>query len=289
MTRTPQQAARFEALRAEAVALRQAGKSRMQIKEILDIRSNGTLSEVLKGTVPPETLFRPNAKDDLHRRARELRAQGWTYNEIAAELGVSKSSISLWVRDLPREGRLSYEESRKRNDEGRRRYWEEERPVREAARQAISDAAAAEIGRLTDREILMLGAIAYWCEGAKNKPHHRYDRVSFINSDPGLIRFFLRFLEVAGVEPKDLVFRVMIHESADSQASHLFWQEITRADPSLFGNPTFKRHNPKTVRHNIGDGYHGCLRIDVRRSTPLYRQIEGWMRGMVDEAESRLA
>jgi transcriptional regulator with XRE-family HTH domain len=177
MARTPQQASRFEALRAEAVALRQAGKSRMQIKEILDIRSNGTLSEVLKGTVPPETLFRPNAKDDLHRRARELRAQGWTYNEIAAELGVSKSSISLWVRDLPREGRLSYEESRKRNDEGRRRYWEEERPVREAARQAISDAAAAEIGRLTDREILMLGAIAYWCEGAKNKPHHRYDRV----------------------------------------------------------------------------------------------------------------
>jgi transcriptional regulator with XRE-family HTH domain len=289
MTRTPQQAARFEALRTEAVALRQAGKSRMQIKEILDIRSNGTLSDVLKGTVPPEALFRPNAKDDLHHRARELRAQGWTYKEISAELGVSKSSISLWVRDLPREGRLSYEESRKRNDEGRRRYWEEERPIREAARQAISDAAAAEIGQLTDREILMLGAIAYWCEGAKNKPHHRYDRVSFINSDPGLIRFFLRFLEVAGVDPKDLVFRVMIHESADSQASHLFWQEITRADPSLFGKPTFKRHNPKTVRHNVGDDYHGCLRIDVRRSTSLYRQIEGWMRGMVDEAGSRLA
>jgi hypothetical protein len=33
-------------------------------------------------------------------RARELRAQAWTLNEIAAELGVSKSSVSVQVRDV---------------------------------------------------------------------------------------------------------------------------------------------------------------------------------------------
>jgi predicted transcriptional regulator len=33
-------------------------------------------------------------------RARDLRAEGWTYNEIAAELGVAKSSVSLWCRDI---------------------------------------------------------------------------------------------------------------------------------------------------------------------------------------------
>ena len=51
--------------------------------------------------------------------------------------------------------------------------------------------AAAEIGDMTDREILIAGAIAYWCEGTKNKPHRRADRVVFINSDPALIGFFL--------------------------------------------------------------------------------------------------
>jgi hypothetical protein len=30
------------------------------------------------------------------------------------------------------------------------------------------------------------------------------------------------------------------------------------------------------VRKNTGDGYRGCLRIDVRRSSGLYRRIEGW-------------
>ena len=34
------------------------------------------------------------------QRARELRAKAWTLVDIATELGVSKSSVSLWVRDV---------------------------------------------------------------------------------------------------------------------------------------------------------------------------------------------
>ena len=65
-----------------------------------------------------------------------LRTQGLDYEEIAAALGVAKSSVSLWVRDLARPVGLSYEECRKRAAEGARRYWAAERPVREASRLA---------------------------------------------------------------------------------------------------------------------------------------------------------
>jgi hypothetical protein len=27
---------------------------------------------------------------------------------------------------------------------------------------------------------------------------------------------------------------------------------------------------------HVGESYHGCLKIDVRRSSHLYRKIEGW-------------
>jgi hypothetical protein len=37
-----------------------------------------------------------------------------------------------------------------------------------------------------------------------------------------------------------------------------------------------KKHSPVTVRRNTGEDYRGCLRIDVRRSSDLYRKIEGW-------------
>src|SRR5712691_10406322 len=133
-------------LREQAVALRRAGKSRREIQQILQIRSNGRLNEVLRGEPPPPWTRRPNAKDDVRARARDLRGQGRAYNEIAAELGVSKSSVSLWVRDMPRPERLSYEVSRERQAAGVARYWAQERREREAMRAAVSADAARQIG-----------------------------------------------------------------------------------------------------------------------------------------------
>jgi transposase len=265
----------FQELREQAIALRRAGKSRREIKEILGV-GNSTLDPALRGEPPPLWTQRPRAKDELHAKARELRAAGWTYDEIAAELGVSKGSVSLWVREMPRRGRISYEEFRKRNAEGVAKYWAAESVRREAQRQEISDRAAVELGALTDRELLIAGAVAYWCEGTKRKPYADRNRVTFVNSDPGLIKLFLRFLAVTGTTPDRLVCRVLIHESADVAAAHRFWQEVTCLAPKAFGQPTLKRHNPKTIRKNTGDDYHGCLVIDVHRSSVLYRQIEGW-------------
>jgi transposase-like protein len=266
----------LELFREQARTLRRQGKSLRQIKEILGPMSNVTLHDALRGVPPPDWTLRPNAKDELRAKARELRAQGMDYEEIATALGVAKGSVSHWVRDLPRPARLSYAECRKRSAEGTQRYWEAERGVREARRASERAAAAGEIGDLTDRELLVAGAIAYWCEGAKSKPHRRYERVVFTNSDPSLIRFFLRFLDVTGTPPADLSFRICIHENADAESAQRFWLEITGARRDQFLTPTLKRHNPKTVRKNVGEDYHGCLRIDVNRSSDLYRKIEGW-------------
>ena len=271
----------FDLLRERAVMLRRQGKSRRQIREVLGPMSNATLNEALKDEPPPEWTRRPNAKDGLRARARELRGQGLDYEEIAAPLTVAKSSVSLWVRDLPTPPRLSYAECRKRSAEGARRYWESERPIREARRAAVCEGAAAEIGELTDREILIAGAIAYWCEGSKNKPYRRSDRVILTNSDPALIQFFLRFLTAAGAPAESLTFQVYIHENADVRSAELFWLDVTGARPEQFRRASLKHHNPKTVRKNVGDTYHGCLRIDVRRSTDLYRRIEGWAQAVI--------
>jgi transposase len=247
----------FTDFRAQAVALRRAGKSRREIKEILGVGSNRLLDAALDGVPPQPGTRRPRAKDDLHARARELRAAGHTYAEIGAELGVSKSSISLWVRDLPRPDRLSDEETRKWNADGVSAYWAARRSLREAGRCAASAEAKAQIGQLSDRELLIAGAIAYWCEGSKNKPCRRWDRVKFINSDLKLISFVLRFLAPPGVTPDRLICRVQIHESADVGAER-FWQEVTGLPADQFRGPTVKHHNPKAVRKNIGESYRGA-------------------------------
>ncbi|MGO8958475.1 MAG: helix-turn-helix domain-containing protein [Streptosporangiaceae bacterium] len=266
----------FPQLKEQVIALRRAGKSRSEIKDITGIRRNQTLDEMLRGVPPPVWTTRPRAKDELRARARDLRASGHTYDEIASELGVSKGSVSLWVRDQPRTGRLSYAEFRKRNADGVAAYWDAQRELRAARRQVVCDEAAAQIGTLTDREILIAGSVAYWCEGSKSKSYCPRDRVVFINSDPGLILLFLRFLAAVGVAPDRLICQVHIHESADVEAAQRFWRDVTGVPADQFRRPLLKRHNPKTVRKNTGEQYRGCLRIEVRRGAYIYRQIEGW-------------
>jgi hypothetical protein len=211
----------------------------------------------------------------LKEQAIALRRAGKSRRQIKESLGsMSNTTLSWALKGEP--PHLSYGESRKRSAEGVRRYWAAERPVREAAREATIVAAAMDIGELTARELLIAGAIAYWCEGAKGRPRQRSDRVVFINSDPRLIRFFLRFLDAVGIERDKLTYRVYIHESADIPAAERFWADVADVDPAQFKRSVAKRHNPKTIRKNIGEDYHGCLVIAVPRSAELYQKIEGW-------------
>ncbi len=271
-------------LREQAVLLRRQGKSLRQIRQILGPVSNATLHDALRGEPPPDWTRRPNAKDALRTQARTLRAQGHDYAEIAAALGVATSSVSPWVRDLPRPARLSYAECRKRSAEGVERYWTAERRVREAKRAAARAAATAQIGTLSDRELVIAGAIAYWCEGAKSKPYRPAEQVTFINSDPRLVLLFLSFLDGAGIPRDRLRYRVHIHETGDLQAATCYWTELIKAEPRQFYRPHIKRGNPLTRRKNVGPDYHGCLQIRVSQSCELYRQIDGWVTGIVAAA-----
>jgi hypothetical protein len=101
--------------------------------------------------------------------------------------------------------------------------------------------------------------------------------VAFINSDPDLIRLFVRWLTSIGVPAADLVFRVSIHVGADVDGASRFWRGAVGGTDDQWRQPTLKRHQPRpTVRRNTGDGYVGCLVVRVRRSVELNRRIAGW-------------
>ncbi|MFG3149316.1 hypothetical protein [Streptomyces sp. NPDC048243] len=269
----------FEALRDQALSLRAAGLSRRQIRDRIQVHNNDLLNRLLENEPPPDRPRHPRAKDDLRARARELRLQGWTYDRIQLELGCSKSSISLWVRDLPTP------ERRKRTREEAsaiaRRGWEVTMRLRDEERRRTKEAAAAEIGALSDRELFLLGVGLYWAEGSKTKPHLTQERVTFINSDPRMIEVYLAWLRLLGVTPDRLRLHVHIHETGDVEGAERFWTEHVGADATALGKTYLKRHKPKTNRKNLGQDYRGCLVIRVLGSAELYRRIEGWWYGIV--------
>lgn len=88
--------------REQAVQLRLAGLSRSQIADALGLGSGGEpLSTWLKGVPAPAWTRRPRAKDELREAAVAMREEGRSYREIGEVVGVSKSTLSLWLRDVP--------------------------------------------------------------------------------------------------------------------------------------------------------------------------------------------
>lgn len=269
-------------MRAKAVELRLAGYSRRQIAQALGLRNpNKPLSRWLKAIPVPEWTKRPNAKDRLRERCIALRREGLSYADIAERTGASKGSLSLWLRNIP----VTDEQRRNlliRHMEGRLKGAATMKARRLAAETRIMSQAAQQIRQLSDRELLIAGVVAYWAEGEKSKPWAPTRQLSFINSDADMIRLFLRWLDLVGVEKERLSFRISIHEDAHVERAVHYWSEVVDVPFARFQRTTLKKHNPKTVRWNTGREYVGCLTIKVRRGTELYRQIAGWYGGIME-------
>lgn len=184
----------------------------------------------------------------------------------------------MWVRDLPRPKR---KRSREEASAISNRDWEEKLRIRDEERRRAKKAAEQAIGVLSPRELFLVGVGLYWAEGGKDKPYDRRETVTFVNSDPGMIEVFLAWLDLVGVERGRLRFTVMIHENADVAGAEQYWAGLVGADRSAFNKTTLKKHNPRTVRKNVGDSYRGCLVIKVLKGADLYRRIEGSWYGIV--------
>ena len=114
-------------------------------------------------------------------RARALRATGLTLIEIAEELDVSKSSVSVWVRDVP------FTPSPRRTGPHRRPHPFHERRLAEI--DEMDATGRDRIGTLSDEAFLAAGVALYAGEGAKTD-----GTVKFANSDPAMIAFFCAWL-----------------------------------------------------------------------------------------------
>jgi hypothetical protein len=170
-------------------------------------------------------------------RARDLRAQGWTYTEIMEELGVAKSSVSLWCRDVEVDEVKLAERRRDRHlagNQGARQRGPNR--LQRAKRQEIDGLrieAVERLGPLDDRDLLVAGAALYAGEGAK-----RDGAVRFANSDPRMIALFLRwFRSCFAVEESRLRLRLYLHEGLDLAEANAFWADLTAIPTTQFIRP----------------------------------------------------
>jgi transcriptional regulator with XRE-family HTH domain len=184
-------------------------------------------------------------------RARELRAEAWTLREIADELGVAKSSVSTWVRDV------AFDPSSRRSAVTHRRPRGIDHPLRRrklAQLEQLRVEGLERIGSLSDREFLVAGLGLYAGDGAKGDM-----AVRFANSNPELIAFFCRWLRrFFEVEEDRLRLVLYLHEGLDLDGARLHWPEVTGIPQTQFGRP-YRAAADATIRHNKHE--HGCAHV----------------------------
>lgn len=165
-------------------------------------------------------------KVEERHRARELRAQSWTLQEIATELGVSKGSVSGCVRDVefaPRPRNRGHPAGPK-HPMRLRKEAELERCRIEAERWAAE---------LTDRDLEMFAIGLYAGEGSKTD-----GEVSMANTNPAFLRIFLRWLRTRfDIDEERLRAILYLHDGLDIDAATSYWSEALDIPMTQFTKP----------------------------------------------------
>jgi hypothetical protein len=170
--------------------------------------------------------------------ARGLRAQGWTLLEIATELGVAKSSVSLWVRDV------AFVPRRPSGSPDRKRGLHPQRIAKLREIDALDREGIARVGIMSDQAFLVAGAALYAGEGSKTD-----GQVLFPNSDPRMIAFFCAWLRrFFDIDESRLRLRLYLHQGLDLDAATAFWAELTGIPPEQHTKPYRAVPDP-SIRH----------------------------------------
>ena len=175
--------------------------------------------------------------------ARALREQGWTVPDIAEELGVAKSSVSLWVRDIEITiVRRKTNGWRNGSKKLKQRRLDEIEQLKEEGRQRI--------GQLTDREFFLAGVMLYAGEGSKTD-----GSVALPNSDPRMLLFFITWLrKFFEIDESRLRLKLYLHEGLDIDSANAFWSDLTGIPQSQFGKPYRAKADPsiRKSKHPMG-------------------------------------
>lgn len=225
-------------------------------------------------------------------QAIELRKQGFSYNEILRRIPVSKSSLSVWLRNTPlSKDQMLYLLKRRINS------WKAggvaRRNIRIQEEKDEYQKAQKMVGKLSEREVFLIAVSLYWAEGAKQR-NVISQRVAISNSDPGILLVFYRWMLQMGSDASEIIATLYLHEAYKDQEQEMiaYWKSYFPDQKLQWYKTVYKRQHKKKpfMRYNnartaFGESlhsstYYGQLRLEVRKSTRLNRFLAGCSRAI---------
>jgi hypothetical protein len=216
-------------------------------------------------------------------KAVELRRKGLSYKEILKQVPVAKSSLSLWLKDLP----LTKDEKtvlKDRTDSnishGRIKAASELRNRRLERERVWLEEAKTSFQTSRNDPLFHAGIALYWAEGSKTD-----SMWSLINTDVDLVLTMLSWLRnYTQVSSDDIYFRLYAHKPYAHENLEAWWQKRLEAGPEQFLKTVYKE-----TKHLVKQkaGHHGCIRIEVRKSRHLFCKMKFYKEMVVEYYKKR--
>jgi len=221
-------------------------------------------------------------------KALRLRLQGRSYNEVTRLLGVPKSTLSDWFTglQLPESAR---DRIAKRVCEGSvraliKRNVNQTRLAESRAKQTRKSSKK-RVGKVSENELFFIGTALYWAEGykkpiLKNGKIKTSHSVCLSNSDPALVKVYMRFLrEVCRVPEERISAEVRIYQHQNEAYLLNFWGGVTGLPFSKFKKFYYGVSLSSQHKKPFNVLPYGTIQIRVN-NTELYHRIMGWIEGL---------
>lgn len=189
--------------------------------------------------------------------AVRMRLEGCSYSQIKQKLNLSKSTLSNWLSDYP----LSSErikELRDRNPQRIENYINTMRKKREKRMDEVYQKAKNKLMSFNRREVFIAGLFLYWGEGAKTMN----STTSLSNTDPTMIKFFLRWLSLFRIPIKKITLSLHLYSDMDKNKSINFWLKELKLPKSSLRTVAIKKSKLSDLTYKRGFG-HGTCHIRV--------------------------
>lgn len=188
-------------------------------------------------------------------QAIKLRRAGFSYSYIKEKLGVSKSSLTLWLKQVPFVANKIAINNILRAKNSLIVF---QNNLRKTSEQEALALAQEDVGKMSKRDLSMFGLGIYTGEGSKTV----CTRV--VNSDPTIIKTCVAwFQKIYGLKKENFSVRLHLYPDRDIEKCQKYWANQTGIPLSQFQTSNIDRRTNKKSK-NSGKLPFGTAHVTIR-------------------------
>jgi hypothetical protein len=213
--------------------------------------------------------------NDRKEKAFKLRKNGYSYSMISEKLGISKGTLSCWLKEMLFVPNNQVIERIKKGPFKSGMIKHNQR-VRDISK--IKKLAKKELGVISKRDLWFIGLGLYIGEGSK-----AYEITQIVNSDPDIVKLAIRwFNDICGVNKDHITITMHLYPDNDEKKCINYWRKTTGLSVKQFRKTQIDRRMNKSNNKRRKLPY-GTVKLSIISNgnsifgVNLHRRIMGWI------------